>query len=85
MRDQIDLISALNNKLALQEETLKDTKTYCYNKFTTLEKDIISKAFEDANNIKFDFSAHEETIKRIEDDIDGMQKDLMVFKDIIEK
>lgn len=41
MRDQIDLIQALNNKLALQEETLKETKNYFYGKLTTIEKEII--------------------------------------------
>ena len=72
LRDQIDLIQALNNKLALQEETLKDTKNYFYNKMTTIEKDIINKAFGEANNIKFDFSAHEETIKKMEDEIESL-------------
>lgn len=48
LRDQIDLIQALNNKMSLQEETMKDTKNYFYNKMTTIEKEIISKAFGDA-------------------------------------
>jgi hypothetical protein len=39
---------------------------------TTIEKDIIHKAFGDANNIKFDFSAHEETIRKMEDEIEGL-------------
>ena len=38
----------------------------------TIEKDIIEKAFGGANNIKFDFSAHEETIRKLEDDIEAL-------------
>jgi hypothetical protein len=34
--------------LALQEESVKDTKQYFFNKVTTLEKDIINKAFGEA-------------------------------------
>ncbi len=72
LRDQIDLISALNNKLALNEESLKDTKNFFYQKLQSIEKDIINKAFGEASNIKFDFSAHEESIKKMEDEIEAL-------------
>ena len=85
LRDQIDLIQALNNKLALQEETLKDTKNYFYSKLTSIEKDIIQKAFGEANNIKFDFTAHEETIRKLEDEIEALQKDFFLSKERTEK
>jgi len=85
LRDQIDLIQALNNKLALQEETLKETKNYFYGKLTTIEKEIIQKAFGEAANIKYDFTAHEETIKKLEDEIEALQEDFFLFKDRTEK
>eukprot|EP00347_Sterkiella_histriomuscorum_P015644 403356242 len=85
LRDQIDLIQALNNKLALSEETMKETKNYFYGKLTTIEKEIIQKAFGEAANIKYDFSAHEETIKKLEDEIEALQKDFFLFKDRTEK
>lgn len=81
LRDQIDLISALNNKIAYSEDALKDTKNYFYQKVTAIEKDIINKAFGDSHNIKFDFIAHEETIKKFEDEIEALQKDLILYKD----
>ena len=61
LRDQIDLIQALNSKLALQEEALKETKGVFLAKIATLEKEVIERAFGESNNIlsKFDFSAHE--------------------------
>eukprot|EP00350_Pseudokeronopsis_sp_OXSARD2_P000105 CAMPEP_0170553656 /NCGR_PEP_ID=MMETSP0211-20121228/11490_1 /TAXON_ID=311385 /ORGANISM="Pseudokeronopsis sp., Strain OXSARD2" /LENGTH=53 /DNA_ID=CAMNT_0010862139 /DNA_START=1108 /DNA_END=1269 /DNA_ORIENTATION=+ len=52
---------------------------------TTIEKDIINKAFGEANNIKFDFSAHEDTIKKMEDEVESLQKDFFLFKERTEK
>ena len=45
LRDQIDLIQALNSKLALQEEAIKETKHSFITKLTTLEKEVIERAF----------------------------------------
>ena len=64
---------------------MKETKNYFYSKLTALEKDIIQKAFGESNNIKFDFSAHEETIRKLEDEIESLQKDFFLFKDRAEK
>jgi hypothetical protein len=45
LRDQIDLIQALNNKMHLSEETMKETKNFFYQKMSSIERDIIQKAF----------------------------------------
>jgi hypothetical protein len=37
-----------------------------------MEKDVINKAFGETQNLKFDFSAHEETIKKLEDEIESL-------------
>jgi len=50
-----------------------------------MEKDVINKAFGETQNLKFDFSAHEETIKKLEDEIEALQKDLFLFKDRTER
>lgn len=72
LRDQIDLIQALNTKLALQEEAIKETKHSFITKLTTLEKEVIDKAFGDSSAAKFDFSAHEETLRKLEEEIESL-------------
>jgi len=56
----------------LSEETLKETKNYFHNKLTSIEKEIIEKAFGQNNNVRYDFSAHEETIRKLEDEIEAL-------------
>jgi hypothetical protein len=74
LRDQIDLIQALNSKLALQEEALKETKGAFLAKISTLEKEVIERAFGDNGVLasRFDFSAHEETIRKLEEEIEAL-------------
>lgn len=73
LRDQIDLIQALNSKLALQEEAIKETKNGFLAKLATLEKEVIEKAFGDGGPVsKFDFTAHEETIKKLEEESEAL-------------
>jgi methyl coenzyme M reductase gamma subunit len=51
-----------------------------------IEKEVIEKAFGDGGPVsKFDFSAHEETIKRLEDELEGIQKELFLYKDRTDK
>ena len=87
LRDQIDLIQALNSKLALQEEALKETKGSFLAKITTLEKEVIERAFGDNGGYggKFDFSAHEETIRKLEEEIEGLQKEIFLFRERTDK
>ena len=85
LRDQIDLIQALNTKLALQEEAIKETKHSFITKLTTLEKEVIDKAFGDSSAAKFDFSAHEETLRKLEEEIESLQKDLFLSKERTDK
>jgi hypothetical protein len=85
LRDQIDLIQALNSKLALQEEAIKETKHSFITKLTTLEKEVIERAFGEQSAAKFDFSAHEETIRKLEEEIEGVQKELFLFKERTDK
>ncbi len=84
LRDQIDLIQALNSKLALQEEALKETKGTFLAKLTTLEREVIAKAFE-GGPAKFDFSAHEETIRKLEDELEALQKELLLSRERTDK
>ena len=85
LRDQIDLIQALNTKLALQEEAIKETKHSFITKLTTLEKEVIDKAFGESSAAKFDFSAHEETLRKLEEEIESLQKDLFLSKERTDK
>ena len=85
LRDQIDLIQALNSKLALQEEAIKETKHSFISKLNTLEKEVIEKAFGEQSAGRFDFSAHEETIRKLEEEIEGLQKELFLFKERTDK
>ena len=88
LRDQIDLIQALNGKLALQEEAIKETKGIFFQKLTILEKEVIDKAFGDgpgSGGGKFDFTAHEETIRKLEEEIETVQKELFLFRERTEK
>ncbi len=86
LRDQIDLIQALNSKLALQEEAIKETKNGFLAKLATLEKEVIEKAFGDGGPVsKFDFTAHEETIKKLEEETEALQKELFLFKERTDK
>ena len=58
----------------MQEEALKETKGSFLAKITTLEKEVIERAFGDNGGYggKFDFSAHEETIRKLEEEIEGL-------------
>lgn len=70
------MIQALNSKLALQEEALKETKGAFIGKLTTLEREVIDKAFGEGGlggiTGKFDFTAHEETIRKLEEEIESL-------------
>lgn len=46
---------------------------------------MINKQFGDGNPLNFNFSAHEETIKRLEEEIEALQNDYYVFKEKIDK
>lgn len=86
LRDQIDLIQALNSKLALQEEAIKETKSGFAAKINNLEREVIEKAFGDNGpGSKFDFSAHEETIRKLEEEIEALQKEQFLFKERTDK
>ena len=63
--------------MALQEEALKETKGAFLGKISTLEKEVIEKAFGEGGiaaglTAKFDFSAHEETIRKLEEEIEAL-------------
>ena len=88
LRDQIDLIQALNSKLALTEESIKETKGVFLAKLVTIEKDVIEKAFGENGmgpHGKFDFTAHEETIRKLEDEIEALQKELFLMRERTDK
>ena len=42
---------------------------------------MIERAFGESSAAKFDFSAHEETIRKLEEEIEGVQKELFLFKE----
>jgi hypothetical protein len=53
----------------LTEESIKETKGVFLAKLVTIEKDVIEKAFGENGmgpHGKFDFTAHEETIRKLE-------------------
>lgn len=56
---------------------------------TTLEKEVIEKAFGDGGvaglSAKFDFTAHEETIRKLEEEIEALQKELFLFRERSDK
>lgn len=72
--------------MALQEEAIKETKMGLHNKLSNLEKEVIDKAFGEGGPVsKFDFTAHEETIRKLEEEIEQLQKELIMFKDRTDK
>ena len=50
-----------------------------------MEKEVIERAFGESSAAKFDFSAHEETIRKLEEEIEGVQKELFLFKERTDK
>jgi uncharacterized protein (UPF0335 family) len=75
----------LNKKVNNNSEIMDENKKMLLNKIARLEQEMINKQFGDGNPLKFNFNAHEETLKRMEEEIEALQNDYYVFKEKLDK
>lgn len=81
-REYFELIEALDEKTNVANDAVKDTRNVLYRKISLLEKSILEKLDDGKNgNISIQFKAYEDTITRLEKEVDGLQKDFILMRD----
>ena len=83
VKDYVELIDSMNEKITLAEESNAKTRTTLHKKLQMLERNILEK-LEGAGGASLsinNFTSFETTLERMESEISALKKDILLFKD----